>query len=598
MNIIYVLTLLILITVFILKNKKEEKENILKWLAISIIMVLCYNIFVCAILYFLQIKSDLISLSIINIIIIIIFGIKIYKDKHIQKYYINKFDIIAILIILITIIIISISLYKIPMNIKNSITDSAVHYFVSKDFYNRSSLLVNNNSDVLNIWDLDFLMPGAYINTGIVFKIFSGLVSETYFCIIYQIFNIFIWFLSGILMYFLLSKNTHKNKEKVLPLIFSILYMLAYPLNSMISGFAYLSLALNMIITILIVMREDIKYYYKIILMFLLNFGVMFSYYFFAPVVYLAIFLQIIIEIIKNKEKLFSIKNILNITLTLIIPGIFGVVFFIVFQIFILGSESIVSNITAINLVGGIYQNLVTNLLIYILVAIFYIIIAIKNKKNEIQNKMFILSSIFTFILFIGNKLQVVSDYYFYKSYYMLWILVICVAFYGIETLLQKSKKTKILIFTGTAIYCVGLIVSIILNKNLMFFDIYINNIEQIKKDYTVVSANELKILDYYNKNININKIDNKTYICTPDFGYAKTIWIYGITGNPYLYIDCIYVDGVTDNIEQFIISEKKYMLLLKQDYEGNYEEVEQDIQKYNLKILYKNPDGMILEKN
>lgn len=596
MNIIYVLTVLGLIAVFVLKNKKEEKENILKWLFISIIIILCYNIFVCVILSFLQLKADLMILSIINTIVIIIFGIKIYRDKCIQKYYINKIDIISILIIIITTLIVSISFYKIPMNIKNSITDSALHYFVSKDYYDRSSLLVNNNSDVLNIWDLDFFMPGAYINTGIIFKIFSGLLSETYFCIIYQIFNIFIWNLSGILMYFLLSKNKDKNKEKILPLIFSLIYMLSYPLNSMISGFAYLSLALDIIITILIVMKEDLKYYYKIILMFLLDFGIIFTYYFFAPVVYLAIFLQIIIENLKNKEKIFSIKNMLNISLTLIIPGIFGVLFFIVFQFIIFGAKSVVGNITAINLQGEIYENLLTNVFIYIVIGIVYLIYAIKNKKNELQNKMFVLSIVFTLILFIGNKLQIVSDYYFYKSYYMLWILAICVAFYGIDILIKKSKKNKILMSFGIAIYCIGLCISIILNKNLIFYDIYIKNTEQIKMDYKVVSANELKILDYYNKNI--NKIDNKTYICTPDFGYGRSVWLYGITGNPYLYIDCIYVDSITDNIEQFIETEKEYMLLFKQDYEGDYEDVEEDIQKYNLKILYKNPDGMILEKN
>lgn len=596
MNIIYILTLLILIIVFILKSKKKEKENILKWISISIVITLCYNIFVCVILSFLQIKVNLISLSIINTIIIIALGITIYKDKHIQKYYINKIDIISILIIIIATLIVSVSFYKIPMNIKNVITDSAVHYFASKDFYSGTSLLLNNNSDILDIWHLDFFMPGSYINTGIIFKLLAGLVSETYFCIIYQIFNILIWNLSGILMYFLISNNKNTNKEKILSLIFSLIYMLAYPLNSMISGFAYLSLALNIIITILIIMQEDLKYYYKISLMFLLDFGIMFTYYFFAPVVYLAIFLQIIIEILKNKEKLFTIKNILKIVLILIIPGIFGILFFIVFQFLIFGVDPVSNNTNLINMTGDIYSNLITNIIIFVILGIFYIIYSVKNKKNKIENKMFVLSILFTIMLFIGNKLKVVSDYYFYKSYYMLWILVICVAFYGMNILINKSKKIKILTFLGIAIYCIGMIISILLDRNFILYDIYLCNAKYIKMDYKLVSADELKIIDYYNKNI--NKIDNKTYVCTPDFGYGRAIWIYGITNNPYLYVDLLYVDNVTNNLEQFVNSEKTYMLLLKQDYEGDYENIDDEINKYNLKILYENPDGMILEKN
>ena len=208
---------------------------------------------------------------------------------------------------------------------------------------------------------------------------------------------------------------------------------------------------------------------------------------------------------------------------------------------------------------------------------------------------MFILSMLFTIILFIGNKLKIVSDYYFYKSYYMLWILVICVAFYGIRELIARDKKIKNITLIGIAIYCIGLVSSIIISKNLIFYDIYLDNIEQAKMEYKAVTANELNILDYYNKNV--NRINSNTYICTPNYGFGRATWLYGITGNPYIYIDCMYVDSVTNNLEQFMQSEKTYMLLFKQDYEGDYEKLEQDIQNYNLKILYKNPEGMILEK-
>ena len=92
------------------------------------------------------------------------------------------------------------------------------------------------------MWHVDFFMPGAYINTGILFKIFSGFIGETYFCQLFFIFDISIWFLSGILMYVFLSKN-----KKIIPLIFSIIYMIGYPLNSLLSGFSYLSLVLDII---------------------------------------------------------------------------------------------------------------------------------------------------------------------------------------------------------------------------------------------------------------------------------------------------------------------------------------------------------------
>ena len=201
MSIIYLITVLIMIILHILIYKKEEKQNLLKWIAITIVINLCYNIFICVILSFIKISSTLITLSIINTIISILLGIKIYKDKKIQKYEINKIDIIAVIIMLIIVILTVIKQYGIPINITHEITDGTIHYFVANEFYHTSQLLFNGNSDILDMWHVDFFMPGAYINTGILFKIFSGFISETYFCQLFFIFDISIWFLSGILMY-------------------------------------------------------------------------------------------------------------------------------------------------------------------------------------------------------------------------------------------------------------------------------------------------------------------------------------------------------------------------------------------------------------
>jgi len=261
MNLIYILTIILMFFLHMLIYKKEEKQNLLKWIAISIMIFLCYNIFICVIMSILGIKSTIISLVTINIILDILLGIKIVRDKKTQKYDIQKMDILSIILILSVTAIVVVNQYGIPFNIKNATTDATVHYFVADEFYHNSMLLYKGNSDIFNLWKVDFFMPGAYINTGILFKIFSNIISETYFCQLFILFDICIWCLSGILMYVLLSK-----KQKIIPLIFSIIYMLGYPLNSLLSGFSYLSLALNLIITLVIIMQEDINRNYKNIL--------------------------------------------------------------------------------------------------------------------------------------------------------------------------------------------------------------------------------------------------------------------------------------------------------------------------------------------
>ena len=306
MNIIYTLTTVLILVLHILIYKKEEKENIIKWIAISIMLLFCYNICISVIMSLIHIPINLLSLTIINIIVLLLLSIKIYKNKKIQKYTINKIDIIGIIIFSLITLIVVIKEYGIPLNMNNSITDGAVHYFAADEFY-KSSKLLDKNSETFNFWNFSTFMPGAYINTGILFKMFSGIIDEIYFCKLYLILNVFFWYLSGILMYVLLSKDKKQEKQKILPLIFSLVYMLAYPLNSLIAGFSYLSLALNFIITILIVTQLEINNYYKYVIMFLLNFGLFFSYYYFLPVVYVALFLQIIIDAKKNNKGSFDV---------------------------------------------------------------------------------------------------------------------------------------------------------------------------------------------------------------------------------------------------------------------------------------------------
>lgn len=581
MNIIYLLTIFIMIILHILIYKKEEKENLLKWIAITIVINFCYNIFVCVILSFIKIPSTLITLSILNIIISIMLGIKIYKDKKIQRYEISKIDILALIFMGIIVIVTVIKQYGIPINIKHEITDATVHYFVADEFYHNSELLFNGNSDVLNLWDVDFFMPGAYINTGILFKIFSGVISETYFCQLYFIFDISIWFLSGILMYVFLSKN-----KKIVPLIFSIIYMLGYSLNSLLSGFSYLSLVLDIIIAILIVNREEINKYYKIILMFLLNFGMFFSYYFFAPVVYLAIFLQIIIEIKKNNEKIFSKENIIKILYTLILPGIAGVLFFVVFQFLKFNTNPVTNSADLISTNGTIYMNFIGNIIIFILLSIYYIIYCIKNKKIKLENIMLILNIIFLMVLYIGMKNEKVSEYYYYKTYYLLWILLISVGYFGLEHIIEKRKLIPYLCIS---VYCVGILATIITKQSFYIFDIFRENNRMIQSDNIIISSDELELLDYYNTNI--NNIQQNTYFSVTTG--PRAIWIYVITRNPYNYINLIFGENVTD-IEQFLQNYRKYFILLKNDYEGDYENINLE----NVKVLFENEAGMILEKN
>ena len=149
-------------------------------------------------------------------------------------------------------------------------------------------------------------------------------------------------------------------------------------------------------------------------------------------------------------------------------------------------------------------------------------------------------------------------------------------------------EKRKIIPYICIGVYCVGLILTIITNQSFYIFDIFKENNRIIQEDNIIISYDELELLDYYNTNV--NKIKQDTYVSVTTG--PRAIWIYVITRNPYTYINLVFGEDVTE-MEQFLQNYRKYFLLIKKDYEGDYENINLE----NVKILFENEAGMVLEK-
>ncbi len=90
MKMVYGISAIALIIAFILIKKTEKKLNIISFTSLSIVLMLCYNTFVCYVLTFFKIPNTLTILSTINYIITVIILSFIIQKKKIQKY---QFDL-------------------------------------------------------------------------------------------------------------------------------------------------------------------------------------------------------------------------------------------------------------------------------------------------------------------------------------------------------------------------------------------------------------------------------------------------------------------------------------------------------------------------
>lgn len=595
MNIIYILTSLALIISYLLLNKSEKKENLIHSVIISVILFLTYNIFITQVMFFVHLKSTLLNLAIVNIAFSAVFITKEIKTKTIQKYYINKLDIIAVIIILGLAITIVIMNYGTNIAVKHAVTDAATHYFASDDFYRYSTLFSRESSDTIKWLNTPYLMTGAYVNTGIFLKLFKGIIDETFLVKLYFIFDMFIWMLSGLLMYTALSTNFKNKKHQILALVLTIFYMLAYQLNSLFAGFSYLGVGLDIIIGIIIIMKSEIKTNYKISSLFLLNLGIMFSYYYFAPVLFLAELWYILATNKKQNIKIFSKQNIFEILITLVIPGMIGVIYFIGYPLMQANNKAF-DYVGAIATDGFIYEDLIMNIFPYLLLSEVYIIYIAFKKKNTFIDKLLYLTVIFTLLIYMLMRLEFVSSYYYYKIYYMLFLVLTVSSYEILKIFVDKGKNVTIIVSGVLIIYSFGIFSAMILDKNWFVFDIYLTNGEEIKDDYALIKDKEFYLFEYYNNNINTMQNDD-TLFCKTKGNTGRDRWVYSITKNGNNLTNALINDKIT-TVEKFMGNSKyHYFVLLKNDYGGEYDKVQDEVKRYNLKILIQNSAGMILEK-
>lgn len=597
MNIIYIITILAIYILFILKHKTEKKQNILAWIPISIIFILCYNILICLILTFIGIKCTLINLNICNIVIMGCFSVILLKDKKTQKYYFKISDLAYYILLLFLVVFIGYKQYENPFNIKYEITDGSTHYHFAQQFSENQTLLYNGaTDDVLMIYNSGFRLPGAYVNEGILFRVFDKILHPVD---IFIIFDLFILYMSGILFYYLLKTYAKENKKmQCLAVIFSIMYMLGYQLNSMLMGYVYLSLALDIIICFMLLManykKQEINLKIALPILSLVSFGIFFSYAYFVPIIYISVIINIIVRAKSKKQKIFETQNIIELIYVIVIPLILGIFYFIVFPI-INGGKT---EISTIGVDGAIYENFITNYIGIIPILIVGIIIGRKNKeaneKNYFQTILFIAAILFSIILFIGYKLEIVSKYYFFKSYYITWILAIYNTYIVLSNILTgKNNKLKIISYIYVSFVLILIILStLILRKNIGINDIFYKNLELIQDEKVILKGGELDILEKVEKTIEYNNI----YILHPSM-YGKAHWMSVLYHNQLIYIDCITGYNVT--IEKWLTEkEQKYYLAYYDDYNLLTEE-EKSLNRNSseYKIIHNDEYGFILER-
>ena len=476
-SILYILSMIFLISGFMIYKKSDNKLNFIKWLIVGIASIYGYNVLIGMISGLLNITLYIWLLSIINILVGCIFIIKPIKNREIQKYTVSKLDIVGIIIVLILFGVMFVKdLYITDGDITHYAVDSAIHYRAAKHYSDNLKIFINVEDK--SFFNFNVMQTGAYINDGIFMNVIHNITNIDY-AYLYQLFESITLFMCGLTFYAFFMDKIKTKRGLISSLVLLGLYLYGYPYNSWIFGFSYLSVGI-MATTLLLSLVEFVysedkinkKLSYSLIV--ICGMCLTFSYCLFVPAVFSAICIYCFLKDIINKDekkylKFFG-KNTIIITVLLLIVTAFGIGYLFIPTFFIKGQTNLIS---ALKIDGAIYSEKYVNFIAYLPFAAMYfveIIKRIKLKSLRYQDVFSIFVVGFTALLYIGMMSGHMAKYYMLKMYFILWTAV----FAAIIDIVNENIDKKIFRLDGALLFLLFVVLLVKRVSAEMIFRIYI----------------------------------------------------------------------------------------------------------------------------
>ena len=190
----------------------------------------------------------------------------------------------------------------------------------------------------------------------------------------------------------------------------------------------------------------------------------------FMPVTYLAIIFAIFLKQYRKKI-LISKDTVVTCLAVFLFPCISGL-WYTYMDVFVKDDVSVGSAISA---EGAIYRDLYSNFLPFLPLAIYGFVKLIQSRKNKMISWFAPFFAAFTLGMFgLAYHNRSVSTYYLYKDYYMLWLIVCALAFYGVYRMTKEARAVTAC-YIGTwafvLLFYVSGLENRIYNNNNLFMD-------------------------------------------------------------------------------------------------------------------------------
>ena len=520
-SLFYGVSCLIIYIAILLYPRKQKKEALITGLALSAVILESYIAFVGAIINILHIPVNLLSLGLVLLITAVFLLYSEKKSGTRQSYQVDLYSVLMTVILVGVVTYIAKVHYGIPALAWNyRATDPGARYYEAVQFIKTQKIS---------------RMFFAQIINGSLMEVLCPFVKFDYWYKIYVCGDILQLILSGAVFYGVAKKWVRKGDHlaEILTVILSMIYLLGYPLNSTFYGFTYLGMSLYLVAVLVYLTDDFLKKDYvsiqtgkgsrfdihgevtMVVLLCLLCHALFQCYVLFMPVVFLGMGLSFLLRQ-KRDGKLFTLSTLKTGLGIFLLPVILGM-YYTYMDVFVKDDVTVGGALAA---KGAIYADFYSNFLFFAPIALFGLLALLKRRENCFLVWFTPLFAIFMLGMFvIGYKTEKISAYYYYKTYYLMWLAVFLLIVYAISVLDKDGRKTAVFYLMSWAFVAV------------LFYGGIENRIEE---------RNPLYIAD--NKSMRYNDLMafNKETLYRPHYSDQKMELIHYV-------VDNLMVDGESD---------------------------------------------------
>ncbi len=570
-------------------RKSHKPMNGFTWMVLSFLITICMGGIVAGVISLVRIPVNVYTMAVIYLLLALLLGWAIRKEGMAQEYIWETYDFLVIVLVTVAVVAISLKIFSPQLWYCYYNSDAGLHLKEATEIVRSQSVTKMYFLHLQNAMLIEMVQPFVRIADW-----YKGYILGDCF---------FLW-VETLFFVAMIRRFAKTKASKAFALLLTVGYFMGYPFFSYYYSFGYWAAGAMFVGFLAMSLRlydeAQVERKYSTLMLMLGCFGVVTTYMLFAPVAFLTVFAYLAL-VAKREGKLFTRRNVFLALKVFLLPTAMGI-YYCLFGFFIASGTSITG---ALGNAGGIYTELYMDFFWTIFPVLFVLAGLIKKRKYTSDAVFFGTFFCFTGVMLLLTLTHHVSTYYYYKTYYPLWMFCWVLTAQAVSIMLQEAKETLMAYCAMVALFvvlCFGKVEYKIVTStenitgamhSTAFFTLYQHDWSFIARGHQGLSESVFDLFQYVADHLSE---ETMVPLMTEENDYGQTYLYEGVSG--YDFPDFYEWRHTQEELRQAYVDwDVRYAVMMKGT-QFEKEHGKDTLDAKEVEIVFENEAGYVLALN